>query len=256
MSYSIDLSGKTAIVTGSTRVLGRAIATGLARAGANVIVTSRKADACNEVAQAIAEATGAQAVGIPCHVGDWDAVPELIDAVMHRFGTIDILVNNAGINPPPPPIEHIELGLWRKVFSVNLEGPLRTSQLVAPIMRDHGGGAILNIATVGAYTGGPGIAAYGASKAALINLTRSMAKEWAPWKVRVTAISPGPMRSTMTEAADAFMPGFMDAAADATAMKRIAETEEIVGPALYLVSDASSFVTGEDHLVSGGMLRG
>lgn len=169
-----------------------------------------------------------------------------------EFGRIDILVNNAGISPVPPPLELVGLDLWRKVFSVNLEGPLRMSQLIAPIMRDGGGGSIINIATYGAYSGGPGVSVYGASKAALINLTRSMAKEWALWGVRANAICPGPMHSDMTAAAEAAMPGFLQYSAEATAMNRVAETHEIVGPVLYLASDASSYVTGEDHLVAGG----
>jgi gluconate 5-dehydrogenase len=259
VTYSIDLSGKVAIVTGSTKGLGRAMAEGLAGAGASVVITSRKQDLCDEVAAevtAASGATGARAVGIACNVGDWDAVPALVDRAVTTFGRIDVLVNNAGINPLPSSLQEMDLGLWRKIFSVNLEGPLRASQLVAPIMREHGGGSIVNIASFGAYTPGPGVAAYGASKAALVNLTRSMAREWAPWKVRVNAISPGPMRSEMTEGAERNLPGFYERSSAATMMKRVADTHEIVGPVVYLASDASSFVTGEDHLVSGGLLRG
>lgn len=256
MSYCIDLSGKVAVVTGSTRGLGRAMVEGLASAGADVVISSRKQDACDQAASQIAEESGRRTLGLACHVGDWDAIPTFVDQVVNEFGRIDILVNNAGISPVPPPLEQVGLDLWRKVFSVNLEGPLRMSQLVAPIMRDGGGGSIINIATYGAYSGGPGVSVYGASKAALINLTRSMAKEWAPWGVRANAICPGPMHSDMTAAAEAAMPGFLQYSADATAMKRVAETHEIVGPVLYLASDASSYVTGEDHLVAGGLLRG
>jgi NAD(P)-dependent dehydrogenase (short-subunit alcohol dehydrogenase family) len=256
VSYCIDLSGKVAIVTGSTKGLGRAMVEGLADAGAAVVVSSRKQEPCEQVASEVAASTGARAVGIACHVGDWDAVAALVERTMEAFGRIDVLVNNAGINPMPSSLQDIDLALWRKVFSVNLEGPLRTSQLVAPIMRDQGGGSIVNVASLGAYTGGPGVAAYGASKAALINLTRSMAREWAGWRVRVNAISPGTMRSELTDAAERNIPGFYERAGAAAAMNRVGETQEIVGPVLYLASDASSFVTGEDHLVSGGIFRG
>lgn len=129
------------------------------------------------------------------------------------------------------------------------------STCVAPIMRETGGGSIINIATVGAYSGGPGVGAYGASKAALLNMTRTMSMEFAPWNIRVNAISPGPIRSELTNGAEAMAPGFFERAAAATTMKRVAETAEIVGPVLYLASDASSYVTGEDHVVAGGMPR-
>ena len=149
------------------------------------------------------------------------------------------------------------LEFWRKVFSVNVEGPLRMSQQVVPIMRDNGGGAIVNVSSMGGYSGGgPGNGAYGATKAALVAMTRNMAREWAEYKVRVNAISPGPIKSEMTEGAERSMPGFYQRAGGATMMKRVAETHEVIGPVLYLVSDASSFITGEDHCVSGGMLRG
>lgn len=250
-----DLSGKVAIVTGATKGLGRAIAHGLAEAGASVVVASRKQELCAEVAAEIAAATGAQTLGLACHVGDWDAVPPFVEQVAGRFGAVDVLVNNAGINPAFVGMADMPLGLWRKVFSVNLEGPLRMSQVVAPVMRRGGGGSIINIATMGAYGGGAGIGAYGPSKAALLSLTRICATEWAPWGIRVNAVSPGPIRSEMTDGAERAAPGFYERSARATMLKRVAESHEIVGPVVYLASDASSFVTGDDHLVSGGMLR-
>ena len=252
---SFDLTGKVAIVTGSTKGLGRGMAEGLAGAGATVVISSRKQELCTQVAAEIAQATGRDTLGLACHVGDWDAIPAFVDAVVARFGRVDVLVNNAGINPASTPVTAITAEYWRKMMSVNLDGPLRMSQLVAPIMRDGGGGSIINIATMGAYKAGPGNAAYGASKAALLNLTRTMATEWAPWNVRVNAVSPGPIKSEMTEGAERATPGWYERAAAATMQKRVAETAEIAGPVIYLASDASSFVTGEDHCVSGGMLR-
>jgi NAD(P)-dependent dehydrogenase (short-subunit alcohol dehydrogenase family) len=147
------------------------------------------------------------------------------------------------------------LEYWRKLFAVNLEGPLRMSQCVAPIMREHGGGSIINIATMAGYSGGPNICAYGASKAALINLTKSMAQEWAPWKVRVNVLSPGPFLTEMMEGGARTAPGFLELVANGTMMKRVADVTEIVGPVVYLASDASSFVTGDDISVSGGMQK-
>ncbi len=252
-----DLTGRVAIVTGSTKGLGRAMAEGLAEAGATVVVSSRKQELCDQVAAEIATATGRDVRGMACHVGDWDAIPAFVERVHNTFGRIDILVNNAGISPGFTTYLDMTLEFWRKVFSVNVEGPLRMSQQVVPIMRDNGGGAIVNVSSMGGYSGGgPGNGAYGATKAALVAMTRNMAREWAEYKVRVNAISPGPIKSEMTEGAERSMPGFYQRAGGATMMKRVAETHEVIGPVLYLVSDASSFITGEDHCVSGGMLRG
>jgi NAD(P)-dependent dehydrogenase (short-subunit alcohol dehydrogenase family) len=250
-----DLTGKVVIVTGSTKGIGRAMAEGLAMAGASVVVSSRKQDLCAAVAEEIEHATGAAVLGLACHVGDWDAIPRFVDAVHRRFGRIDALVNNAGINPARIGPADMTLEYWRKVFSVNLEGPLRTSQCVLPIMRDQGGGSIVNIGTMAAYSGGGNICAYGSSKGALLNLTKSMAMDWAQWNVRVNMLSPGPFMSEMMEGGGKTSPGFLDLVAGGTFMKRIADPGEIVGPVCYLVSDASSFVTGDDLSVSGGMMK-
>ena len=250
-----DLSGKVAIVTGSTKGIGRAMVEGLAAAGANVVVSSRKQDLCDEVAKEIEAATGAEVLRLACHVGEWDAIPSFVERVAERFGRIDVLVNNAGINPASVTPSEMTLDYWRKVFSVNLEGPLRMSQQVAPVMRDGGGGSIVNIGTMAAYHAGPNICAYGASKAALKNLTRTMAMEWAPWKVRVNMLSPGPFTSEMLEGAAKRQEGYLEMVASGTLMKRVAQPSEIVGPVLYLASDASSFVTADDISVSGGMMK-
>jgi NAD(P)-dependent dehydrogenase (short-subunit alcohol dehydrogenase family) len=250
-----DLTGKVAIVTGSTKGIGRAMVSGLAAAGASVVVSSRKQDLCDAVARDVRSEAGGAVLGLACHVGEWDAVPAFVDAVVAHFGRIDVLVNNAGINPAPVNASSMTLDYWRKVFSVNLEGPLRMSQCIAPVMRDGGGGSIINIATMAAYSGGPNVCAYGASKAALINLTKSNAQEWAAWKVRVNALSPGPFESEMVDGAARVREGFRELIASGTMQKRIADPSEIVGPVVYLASDASSFVTGDDISVSGGMMK-
>jgi len=250
-----DLSGSVAIVTGSTKGLGRAMAEGLSAAGARVVVSSRKQDLCDAVAEEIGTATGGEVLPLACHVGEWDAIPAFVDAVVERFGTIDVLVNNAGINPSPTPIDDMTLGLWRKVFSVNLEGPLRMSQCVAPVMRDHGGGSIINVGSMGAYWAGSGTVAYGAAKAALTSLTRTMAGDWASWGIRVNILQPGPFETELVAGAARLDPGIVDRMAAATAQKRIAPPAEIVGPVLYLASAASSFVTGDDICVAGGMRK-
>jgi NAD(P)-dependent dehydrogenase (short-subunit alcohol dehydrogenase family) len=250
-----DLTGKVAIVTGATKGIGRAMVEGLAHAGATVVVSSRKQDLCEQVAKEIEAATGSRALPLACHVGDWDAIPPFVDAVLAEFGRIDVLVNNAGITPSRLTVSTMEREVWRKIFNVNVEGPLRTAQCVAPIMRDQGGGSIVNIGSMAGYSGGPGVCAYAASKAALINLTKSMAWEWAPSKVRVNVLSPGPFVSEMVEGAERNAPGFKDMIAAGTWQQRVADPSEIVGPVLYLASDASSFVTGDDISVSGGMQK-
>ena len=252
---SFDLTGRVAVVTGSTKGIGRAVAQGLAEAGASVVVSSRKQDLCDQVAAEIASTTGVQTFGLACHVGDWDAIPAFVDAVVERFGRIDVLVNNAGISPSRAGVSDMTLDLWRKIFAVNLEGPVRMSQCVAPVMRDHGGGSIINIGSMAGYHGGSAVSAYGASKAALLNISRTMAQEWVGWGVRVNVLSPGPFASDMVEGAERNAPGFKDMIAGGTLMNRVAEPEEIVGPVLYLASDASSFVTGDDISASGGMAK-
>jgi NAD(P)-dependent dehydrogenase (short-subunit alcohol dehydrogenase family) len=250
-----DLSGKVAIVTGSTRGLGRAIAQGFACAGATVVISSRKADLCNDVAAEIQNATGSKAIGVACHVGDWETVPKFVEQVVDALGRIDVLVNNAGINPALQTVGTVDLNLWRKIFNVNLEGALRMSQCVAPVMRDGDGGSIINIGTMEAYAATPISIAYGASKAALRHLTMSMANEWAPWGIRVNILSPGPFETDMITAAESQHPGTLTMLAEMTAQKRVANVNEIIGPALYLASRASSFVTGDDLTVNGGMRK-
>jgi NAD(P)-dependent dehydrogenase (short-subunit alcohol dehydrogenase family) len=252
---SFDLNGKVAIVTGSTKGIGRAMARGLADAGATVVVSSRKQELCEKVAAEIEAESGGRALPLACHVGDWDGVATFIDAVCGELGGVDVLVNNAAITPSRLTVATMELPVWRKIFNVNIEGPLRTAQCVAPVMRERGGGSIVNIASMAAYSGGPGVCAYAASKAALVNLTKSMATEFAPWRVRVNVLSPGPFESEMVEGAERNAPGFKDMIASGTLQKRVAEPHEIVGPVLYLASDASSFVTGDDISVSGGVQK-
>jgi NAD(P)-dependent dehydrogenase (short-subunit alcohol dehydrogenase family) len=250
-----DLTGRVAVVTGSTRGIGRAILEGYSRAGASVVVSSRKQQRCDEVAAEV-RAAGGNAVGIACHVGDWDGIPGFVDAVVDEYGRIDVLVNNAGINPMVADLNEVSLDLWRKVFSVNVEGALRMSQCIAPIMRDHGGGSIINIGSMEAYyPSNPVSVVYGASKAALRNLTVSMANLWAPWAVRVNLLCPGPFGTELLIEADRHYPGALAMLAEMNPQKRIADLSEIVGPAVYLASDASSFVTGDDIAVCGGMRK-
>jgi NAD(P)-dependent dehydrogenase (short-subunit alcohol dehydrogenase family) len=248
-----DLTDKVALVTGGTRGLGNAVARGLAEAGASLIVTGRKQVAADEAAEAIAAETGRPCLGVACHMGDWDQIDALVERAYTEHGRVDVLVNNAGINPAFMPVAQITSEFFDKLYAVNVKGPMRLAALIAPRMGESGGGSIVNVVTVGAYEGGPGIGTYSSSKAALLNFTKVMALEWADLKVRVNAVAPGPFMTDMMEGAAGNMPGFLEATANATLQKRIAEPKELVGSVIYLASDASSFVTGEDLRVAGGM---
>ncbi len=245
-------NGKVALVTGGTRGLGRAMAEGLARAGASVAINGRKSEACEQAAREINDATGQPTFAAASHMGDWNALEPMVDSVIDRFGRLDILINNAGINPTSMPVAEMTEEYFDKLFSVNVKGPLRLAALAAPKMKENGGGSIVNVITVGAYIGGPGMAAYTAGKAALRNLTKVMAQEWAPWKVRVNAIAPGSFMTDMMRGA-ADIPGFMEGAASLSFQNRIADPEEIIGTVLYLASDASSFTTGTVVAATGGV---
>jgi gluconate 5-dehydrogenase len=250
-----DLNGKVAIVTGATRGLGRAMAHGLADAGADLVITGRRQEPCETAAKELATRTGRRVEPIACHMGDWSQIDALVRGSYERFGKVDVLVNNAGINPTLMPVAQITSEFFDKLYAVNVKGPMRLAGLVGPRMGEAGGGSIVNVITVGAYAGGPGVGTYTSAKAALLNLTRVMAQEWASLGVRVNALAPGPFDTDMMRGAAKNIPGYDQGASGATLQKRIANPDEIVGSILYLASDASSFVTGEDLIVAGGMTR-
>lgn len=249
--YSVDLKGKVALVTGGSRGLGQAMVMGLAKAGADVVIASRKLGPCDEVARE-AEALAVRALPIACHTGDPASIDALIEAIWAKFGRLDILVNNAGINPATAPLSDLSHDLFQKVLDVNLLGPWYLASRAAPKMRDNGGGSIINVISVGGIKPSPTQGSYAASKAALSALTRVMAAEWAPWGIRVNDLAPGSHHSTMFDNAAAYFPGFEEGAKSQTLMKRIAATEEIVGSVIYLASDMSSFATGTTLISDGG----
>ena len=253
MSHPFDLSGRVSLVTGATKGIGRAMAQGLAEAGSDLIVVSRKQDLCEAVAKEIETSTGRRALPIACHMGEWEALPELVDRAYEALGRVDVLINNAGINPAPTPICEMTEAYFDKLAAVNLKGPIRLAALVAPRMAEHGGGSIINVTTLGAYAAGPGVGVYTGLKAALANFTKTMAAEWVTLGVRVNSLAPGPFMTEMMKGSSRFDPNFLERTANATLMKRIAQPEEIVGLALFLASDASSYVTGEDYAIAGGM---
>ncbi len=248
-----DYSGRSVLVTGGSRGIGRNMALGFAVAGAQVVVSSRKADACMAVVREI-EAAGGIGWAIPADAAIPKQLDQLVEEAWQRCGRIDVLVNNAGVGLGAP-MEQTDLGLWEKIVNVNLRGPWYLAAKLAPKMRDAGGGAIINVISVGGLRPGPGVGIYCAAKAGLNALTQSMAVEWAPWKVRVNALAPGPYDTDMLRKAEQAMPGFMELSARSTAMQRVAVGSEIIGTALFLGSDAAAgYTTGSVVVSDGGFM--
>ncbi len=248
MDNLLDFTGQVALVTGGSRGLGRQMALALAERGADVIITSRKAEACAEVAAEI-EALGRQAMPYGCHVGHWDEVGAMVDAAYERFGKVDILINNAGMSPLYPKLTDVTEELFEKVMGVNLKGPFRLMALVGERMAAGDGGSIINISSTASLNPSPTSEPYGAAKAGLNALTRSFAFAYGP-KVRVNCIVAGPFLTDISKAWD--MPAFEENAKANLALQRGGEPEEIVGAALYLASPTSKFTTATTIRVDGG----
>jgi NAD(P)-dependent dehydrogenase (short-subunit alcohol dehydrogenase family) len=245
---AFGLKGRVALVTGGTRGLGRAMVDGFARAGADVIVASRKADACASVAASVAASYGVATLGHAVHVGRWDDLEPLVDAAYDRFGRVDVLVNNAGMSPLYDSVNSLSEELFDKVIAVNLKGPFRLAALVGTRMAAGDGGSIVNISSMGAVRPRPEILPYAAAKAGLNTLTVGLAHTFGP-TVRVNAIMAGTFLTDVSKAWDAEA---FASRAETFALRRGGEPDEIVGAALYLASDASSYTTGAILQVDGG----
>jgi NAD(P)-dependent dehydrogenase (short-subunit alcohol dehydrogenase family) len=243
-----DLTGRVAVITGGTRGIGRAVAGGLAAAGAKVVVAGRKADAC-AITEAELEASGAQALGVSAHLGDLEDVGRLVGATVERFGALDIVVNNAA-TALAQPIGRITPEAWDKSLNVNLRGPVFLVQAALPHLRASAHPAIVNVISVGAFLFGQGTSMYASGKGGLLTMTRYMASEFADAGIRVNALAPGSVDTDMVRANP---PEAVERMAAASQMQRLASPDEMIGPVLFLASDASSYMTGQVLVVDGGL---
>lgn len=244
----LDFKGLVAVVTGGSRGLGKEMALALADRGADVVITSRKTEACEEVAMKI-KSMGRQAMAYGCHVGHWDEIQGMIDATYERFGRIDILINNAGMSPLYDKLSEVSEALFDKVIDVNLKGPFRMMAYAGERMSESGGGSIINISSTASTHPSPNAAAYGAAKAGLNSLTQSFAHALGP-NVRVNCILAGPFLTDISKAWD--MEAFEASQEGNRAIPRGGDPKEIVGAALYFASPSSSFTTGTLLTVDGG----
>lgn len=248
-----DFTGRTALVTGGTRGIGYATARLLAASGARVIVTSRKADAAEGAAAQLSDETGGEVTGIAGHVADPDAAAAVCTAAVEHTGRLDVLVNNAGTNPAYGPVADQEAALVSKVFEINVTGPtIWTRAALAAGLGARETGAIVNICSIGALAMEDGIGVYNASKAALLHLTRQLARELGP-AVRVNSVSPGVVRTRLSEA---LWKDHEAAVAASSPTGRIGEPDDIADAVAFLASPTSSWITGSNLVVDGGELVG
>lgn len=245
-----DLSGKVAIITGSSRGIGRAIALRMAQHGAKVVVSSRKAEACETVAAEIRQ-VGGEAIVVPCNVSDKTQLQALVDATVKQWGRIDVLVCNAAVNPFFGPSKDIPDDAFDKIMDVNIKSNHWLANMVAPGMAERGGGAIIIISSVGGLFGSNTLGAYGISKAADMQLARNLAVEWGPQNLRANCIAPGLIKTDFARALWE-NPEISKKATKGYALRRIGEPDEIAGAAVFLASAAGQFMTGQTMVIDGG----
>ncbi len=246
-----DLTGKVAVVTGGSRGIGRAISEGLAAAGAEVVIASRKIAACEVAAAEVEAATGRRAFAVGCHVGHWEDCDRLVQTVYDEFGHCEVLVNNAGMSPLYDGLPSVTQELYDKVHAVNASGPFRLSALFGSRMAEGQGGSIINVTTAGSLRPDATDLPYAMAKAGLNALTLGLAGAWSP-KVRANLVLPGAFDTDIT---NAWGPDNKARAADINPMKRIGQPEDLAGVCVFLASDASSYVNGAQILVDGGLFR-
>ncbi|HXY28062.1 MAG TPA: SDR family oxidoreductase [Acidimicrobiales bacterium] len=244
-----DMSGRVVVITGGTRGIGLALAQGYVAAGAQVVVASRKPEACEEAAASL-RAQGGDAIGVPTHTGDLDSLKALVVAAVDAFGGIDVVVNNAA-NALTQPLGSFTPEAWQKSFDVNLRGPVFLVQEALPYLKQSDHAAVLNMISAGAFLFAAWTSIYSAGKAALMSFTRAMAADYAQHGIRVNALAPGSVDTDMVRNNP---PEVQERLGAASILGRIASSDEMVGPALLLTSDAGSFITGQVLLADGGLV--
>jgi len=249
-----DLTGKSAVVTGSTKGIGRSIAEALARAGAGVVVSSRKADRCEEVASDI-RAEGLDATAIPCHIGKREDVEQLVSETKKRYGKIDVLVCNAAVNPYYGPMSGLTDDAFTKVMDSNVRSNLWLCNLVIPEMAARRDGSVIIVSSIGGLRGSQHLGIYAISKAADFQLARNLAVEWGPKNVRVNCIAPGLVRTDFAKALWE-NPETLARAESTTPLRRIGEPDDIAGAAVLLASRAGNWMTGQVIVIDGGVTIG
>lgn len=252
IKQKFDLSGKVAIVTGSSKGIGWSIARGLAENGAKVVISSRKQDAVDAVAQEFSK-DGLEAIGIACHIGDAEQREALIAKTIKKYGRIDILVNNAAINPYYGPLETSDEAIFDKIMNVNVKAPWLLSNLVHPHMKEQGGGSIINISSVEGIHPGFRLGLYSITKSALIMLTKNQAKEWGHSGIRSNVVCPGLIKTKFSEALwsnEKLVANYTGV----VPLNRVAEPDEMAGIVMLLASDAGSYMTGGVYAADGGYL--
>lgn len=245
-----DLRDKVAVVTGSSRGIGRAIAEVFARAGAKVVVSSRSKEACDPVVHGL-RAEGHTAMAVPCHIGKKEQLRNLVDVTLAEWGRIDVLVCNAAINPAYGPLSQLSDEAFDKIMATNVRSTFWLCNMVLPQMAEIGGGSVIILSSIAGLRGNDVIGAYGMSKAAEAALARNLAVEWGPRKVRVNAIAPGLIRTDFARALWED-PVRRERAETRTPLRRIGEPEDIAGVALFLATDAGAYVTGQTIIADGG----
>ncbi len=245
-----DLTGKVALVTGSTKGIGRSIVEELARCGAKVVVSSRKADACEQVADEL-KALGFEAIAIPCHVGKKDDLQNLVNKTLETWGRIDVLVCNAATNPVYGPTSEMTDEAWDKIMETNVKGTFWLTNMVLPQMAELGGGSVILLSSIAGLRGNTTIGTYGVSKAAEAALARNLAVEWGPKNIRVNSIAPGLIKTDFAKALWED-PVRVKRAEEKTPLRRIGDPVDIAGLAVFLACPASAYVTGQVIVADGG----
>lgn len=250
ISNKLRLDNKVAIVTGASKGIGKAIAKALGQQGAKIVISSRKQEAIDVTAKEFS-AEGIDAIAVAAHMGDMLQIKNLVEETVKHFGGIDIIVNNAATNPSFGPIAETDNAVFDKIMEVNVKGPLELCRLAYPIMKQRGGGSVINISSIEGITPGTGLGLYSVSKSALIAVTKVLAKEWGADKIRANVICPGLVKTKFSEALTGNEKILKHVLAK-QALPQLAEPEDIAGLALFLASEAASFCTGAVYTADGG----